>query len=278
MNDLLEKSKALKAEYTEFLERNLEINTSKPNVAVWGLMNAGKSSLLNMLTQHVEQEFFKTNDFRETTEVSIFEDEKYCFIDTPGLDANDEDDAVALAGIEKADIIIFVHQLQGELEEKEINFLKQVRASFGEYAEQNIILVLSKVDKAPAEDVETIKQATLAQCEAYLGFKPTCLKVSNTYYKIGILKDKEALVKNSQIQQLHECLEKAALLAENVRSQRCKHEQLRYIEQLNECNEQLKQIFESKKTELNAKFADFVMGMKRLQKTVKTEEKRYLRI
>ena len=40
---------------------------SKPVIAVCGLMNAGKSYLLNMLTQQIDQEYFKTADQRETT-------------------------------------------------------------------------------------------------------------------------------------------------------------------------------------------------------------------
>ena len=38
---------------------------SKPVIAVCGLMNAGKSYLLNMLTQQIDQEYFKTADQRE---------------------------------------------------------------------------------------------------------------------------------------------------------------------------------------------------------------------
>ncbi|MGX2010761.1 GTPase, partial [Enterobacter asburiae] len=38
-------------------------------VAICGLMNAGKSALLNMLTGHLEQEYFATGASRTTADV-----------------------------------------------------------------------------------------------------------------------------------------------------------------------------------------------------------------
>ena len=72
-----------------------EQNNKKPIIVAYGLMNAGKSYLLNMLTQHISEEFFKTNDIRETATIKKFESEKYIYLDTPGLDANEEDDSQA---------------------------------------------------------------------------------------------------------------------------------------------------------------------------------------
>lgn len=46
----------------------------KPVIAVWGMMNAGKSYLLNMLTHHYNAEYFPTNDVRETAELRLFEE------------------------------------------------------------------------------------------------------------------------------------------------------------------------------------------------------------
>ena len=60
---------------------------NKPLIAVCGLMNTGKSYLLNMLTQHIDQEYFKTADQRETAANKTLETEQYIYLDTPGLDA-----------------------------------------------------------------------------------------------------------------------------------------------------------------------------------------------
>ena len=101
---LLKESQDLRKYSQDFLNQSLR--SEKSVIVTWGLMNAGKSSLLNMLTQHIEQEFFKTNDFRETTEVCAYEADQYIYLDTPGLDANAADNLEALKGIKKADIVL----------------------------------------------------------------------------------------------------------------------------------------------------------------------------
>ena len=106
----------------------------KPVIAVCGLMNAGKSYLLNMLTQHIDQEYFKTADQRETTENNKLETEQYIYLDTPGLDANTQDDAIVQPGIAEADFVLFVHQPQGELDPCELAFLRQLKDRFGKSA------------------------------------------------------------------------------------------------------------------------------------------------
>ena len=195
-------------------------DSAKPVVVAWGLMNAGKSYLLNMLTQHIQDEYFKTNDFRETAEVKKFETNDFIFLDTPGLDASDEDNLSAIDGVGKADIVLFVHQLQGELEAIEIEFLQDLVKSFGEYASDNIIIVLSKVDKETDDKVEAIKQKVLDQCEVYIGFEPQCITVSNTVYKKGAEKNIQGLMNNSNINILHATLQKLLKSNNDVRMER----------------------------------------------------------
>lgn len=195
-------------------------DSAKPVVVAWGLMNAGKSYLLNMLTQHIQDEYFKTNDFRETAEVQKFETKDFIFLDTPGLDASSKDDLMAVDGVAKADVVLFVHQLQGELEAIELEFLQDLVKSFGEYASDNIIMVLSKVDKESDEKVEAIKQKVLDQCEVYIGFEPQCIAVSNTVYKKGAEKQIQGLMKNSNINTLHALLQELLKSANDVRTER----------------------------------------------------------
>lgn len=195
-------------------------DSAKPVVVAWGLMNAGKSYLLNMLTQHIQNEYFKTNDFRETAEVKKFETEDFVFLDTPGLDASAKDNLTAINGVGEADVVLFVHQLQGELEAIEIDFLQDLVKSFGEYASDNIIIVLSKVDKESDDKVEAIKQKVLNQCEVYIGFEPQCITVSNTVYKKGAEKQIQGLMKNSNINTLHATLQKLLKSANDVHMER----------------------------------------------------------
>ena len=183
-----------------------EIAVGKPVVAAWGLMNAGKSFLLNMLTNHIQTECFRTNDIRETAELKEFETNEFIFLDTPGLDANNGDDLIAQQGAAKADIVLFVHQPQGELEKIEIDFLHKLKESFGQYAEENIVLVLSKSDVESEEKIEAIKKRMLEQCRDDLGFNPRCYAISGSRFHAGMTLKKDGLVRASHLNDLVEKL------------------------------------------------------------------------
>ncbi|QIX96449.1 GTPase [Cedecea sp. FDAARGOS_727] len=183
-----------------------EIAVGKPVVAAWGLMNAGKSFLLNMLTNHIQTECFRTNDIRETAELKEFETNEFIFLDTPGLDANTGDDLIAQQGAAKADIVLFVHQPQGELEKIEIDFLHKLKESFGQYAEENIVLVLSKSDVESEEKIEAIKKRMLEQCRDDLGFNPRCYAISGSRFHAGMTLKKDGLVRASHLNDLVEKL------------------------------------------------------------------------
>lgn len=210
---------------TEFIQEKLNLISSqnadqRPTIVAYGLMNAGKSFLLNMLTQHIEDEFFKTNDIRETAEIKKFESEKYIYLDTPGLDANEADDAQAQFGASHADVVLFLHQPQGELEANEIKFLKELKQSFGSYAESNIILVLSKIEKEEQAKIDLIEGKVKAQCAREIGFFPKVFQVSNKRYQTGIIKHKDGLVTQSHINSLIEHLDLVASNVQKVRTQR----------------------------------------------------------
>ena len=193
---------------------------NRPTIVAYGLMNAGKSFLLNMLTQHIEEEFFKTNDIRETAEIKKFESEKYIYLDTPGLDANEADDVQAQFGVDQADVVLFLHQPQGELEANEVKFLKDLRQSFGGYAESNIILVISKVDKEESEKINLIEEKIKTQCVQEIGFSPKVFKVSNSLYRAGVEEHIDGLIIHSRIKSLIEYLDFVALNVEKFRAQR----------------------------------------------------------
>ncbi len=179
-----------------------DINAGKPVVAAWGLMNAGKSYLLNMLTNHIQTECFQTNDIRETAELKEFETDDFIFLDTPGLDANNADDLIALQGAAKADIVLFVHQPQGELEKIEVDFLRKLKDSFGQFAEQNIILVLSKSDVESDTGIAAIEKRMLEQCRDDLGFTPRCYAISGSRFHAGVMQKKDGLVRASHLNEL----------------------------------------------------------------------------
>lgn len=273
---LLKESQDLRKYSQDFLNQSLR--SEKPVIVTWGLMNAGKSSLLNMLTQHIEQEFFKTNDFRETTEVSAYEGDQYIYLDTPGLDANTADNLEALKGIKKADIVLFVHQLQGELEANEVEFLKDVRTSFGQYAEKNIILILSKVDKEDRSKVDQIQKRVLEQCEQYLGFQPQCFQISNKLYQQGIQKHKDGLVRHSHIEDLKQCINSIVSNTQVVRQERLNQEKALLLKKLTEQKTKIEAEHQVQRSLLMDGFVSFQRSLKSLKQFVETKAQQYKNI
>lgn len=273
---LLKESQDLRKYSQDFLNQSLR--SEKPVIVTWGLMNAGKSSLLNMLTQHIEQEFFKTNDFRETTEVCAYEADQYIYLDTPGLDANTADNLEALKGIKKADVVLFVHQLQGELEANEVEFLKDVRTSFGQYAEKNIILILSKVDKEDRSKVDQIQKRVLEQCEQYLGFQPQCFQISNTLYQQGIQKHKDGLVRHSHIEDLKQCINSIVSNTQVVRQERLNQEKALLLKKLTEQKTKIEAEHQAQRSLLMDGFVSFQRSLKSLKQFVETKAQQYKNI
>lgn len=275
-SSLLKESQDLRKYSQDFLNQSLR--SEKPVIVTWGLMNAGKSSLLNMLTQHIDQEFFKTNDFRETTEVSAYEGDQYIYLDTPGLDANTADNLEALKGIKKADVVLFVHQLQGELEANEVEFLKDVRTSFGQYAEKNIILILSKVDKEDRSKVDQIQKRVLEQCEQYLGFQPQCFQISNTLYQQGIQKHKDGLVRHSHIEDLKQCINSIVSNTQVVRQERLNQEKALLLKKLTEQKTKIEAEHQTQRSLLMDGFVSFQRSLKSLKQFVETKAQQYKNI
>lgn len=210
LNEISEKIKRL----SEQPENN------KPVVVAYGLMNAGKSFLLNMLTQHVQQEFFKTNDIRETAEVKKFEAENCIYLDTPGLDANDSDNLSAEFGVSKADVVLFVHQPQGALEANEVQFLRKLQTSFGEYAASHIIIVITKIDKETPEKILQIEEEIRNQCQNQLKTTFRIFKISNKRYQNGVINHKNGLINQSHIEPLTQHIQSTLVDGRSVRTQR----------------------------------------------------------
>jgi predicted GTPase len=195
----------------------------KPTVVAYGLMNAGKSFLMNMLTQHVEQEFFKTNDVRETVVNARYDGSECVFLDTPGLDATEEDDKYAQHGAREGDIVLFVHQPQGEFEAVELGFMEVLRDTLDEHASSNIVVVLSKIDKEAAEKIDLIERRVAEQCEQELGFAPRIFRVSGKRYQDGIRKEHPVLAAASGINALASHLRE---LVRDVRAVRARKQAL----------------------------------------------------
>lgn len=98
---------------TEFQKRTQD---AKPIVMVYGVYNAGKSTLLNAL---LGQELAEMGDIPKTAVVSSYQVGDVEILDTPGIDAPIEHEEISREQLEKSDAMIFVLSSDGVLEEQQ---------------------------------------------------------------------------------------------------------------------------------------------------------------
>ena len=175
-------------------------------IAVAGRMNHGKSSLLNSL---IGDDIFNVQDIRETTTNSRYElFEDVLLVDTPGLDANINDDAIANVAYESSNIILFVHNYNvGDFHKGELEALKRI-ADFhnSEAFGDRFILVLTGKDAVTDQnDRELIKLKLLKDIKQFCGLHNfPIFEVSNTTFMKGKSENKEKLITYSGIPTLLE--------------------------------------------------------------------------
>lgn len=190
---------------------------SKPRIAAWGLVKAGKSSLLNMLTGHAQQEHFKTGVVRTTRVNEALDLEHFTVLDTPGLDMDADDSRQAMKGLDHADAILFVHAPPGELDSEEIKLLMTLRDAYDDNLAERLIMVITCLDKQQSADMAKIRERIEQQVVLCLGFTPTVFEVSNTRFRKGVETDSQNLQAKSGIPALLRHLEKlSADLMQNL--------------------------------------------------------------
>ena len=190
---------ALEAEYQQLSRQRNDTSPSKPRIAAWGLVKAGKSSLLNMLSGHASDEYFETGVIRTTRANQALELADYVLVDTPGLGIDKDDSQQANEGLDVADIVLFVHAPPGELDQEEVALLEQLRNTFGEDVSERVVLVISQLDKLQDADLAEVQKEIERQAQIWLGAQPKCFVISNTRFKSGVEKNKEGLCIKSGI-------------------------------------------------------------------------------
>ncbi|MCX2690934.1 50S ribosome-binding GTPase [Pseudomonas sp. DCB_CB] len=200
--DRTKRLEALEAEYQLFVNQRDNAPPSKPRIAAWGLVKAGKSSLLNMLSGHASDEHFQTGDVRTTRTNQALELDNYVLVDTPGLGYDQNDTQQANQGLDAADVVLFVHAPPGELDQEEVALLDQLRSAFGQDVGERVVLVISQLDKLQDADLAAVKDTIERQALIHLGTAPECFVISNTRFKSGVEKNKQGLCEKSGIPQL----------------------------------------------------------------------------
>lgn len=90
------------------------LENKKPRIMVYGVYNAGKSTLLNALMGREEA---KVSDRPETSTITPYSWNGYTLLDTPGIDAPEADEKMARNEINRSDVILFVVASGGAIEE-----------------------------------------------------------------------------------------------------------------------------------------------------------------
>ncbi|NLY15131.1 MAG: hypothetical protein GXZ05_01965 [Gammaproteobacteria bacterium] len=238
---------------------------SLPRVVVYGVYNAGKSSLLNALTGHVENEFFATRDIPETKTSKILDHQGIRYIDTPGLDVDEADTQAAKAGVDQADILIFVHKLaSGPIQASEMHTMQRLIKSHAK--PQHIICVLTGAERI-SQQQELLESIQLQLRQLIPGCVPSL--VSNTMFQKGVRESKQLLIHHSGIPQLLETLyEQVKQLARDLEQQRKKkQEELKQqvLRQVDARRAELQTAVEEERRQKEALHLEFVMKTAELQ-------------
>jgi len=186
----------------EGLRQNM--TSTVPRIVVCGMLKAGKSSLLDMLSEHVEDDPpFKIDEVRATIAEQMLEYGDLCYVDTPGLDATPEDAEIAWQSYLKAECLIFVHALLGELTQPELDIITRLHKE-RPITTRNMLVALTHSEEhgGDEEKLERLEQRIAEQLESALGIRPWMAAVSNTCYKKGKKEGKPGLVEISNIPSL----------------------------------------------------------------------------
>lgn len=200
--------------YQNYINKKLKISDETLRVAVCGVYNAGKSSLLNVLIGEFQEETeaFKTGAARVTTSVTEKRIGKIIYIDTPGIDGAEQDDEAAWSGILNSDYLMYAHRLQAaEFQKQEINFLRSLKNRV-HGLEDRLALIITQIDEISDENESIIRQESILDAfELAVGFKPqTTFLVSSRRFATGTTKGKPGLIRHSRIPDLKSWIEQIA--------------------------------------------------------------------
>lgn len=181
---------------------NLGMSSDKNAVYIVnaGRMNHGKSSLFNSL---LGREEFQAKDVRTTVKnKEVKWKDNIILVDTPGLDAVDEDTSKAYEAYYNADLIFFVHTVRtGELHDSEIEAIKKISKNFTkDYFWKHFCLVLSFKESVDTDSLEKITQESVnAINKACNADEFAVFAISNSRYLKGVAENKKGLINHSGI-------------------------------------------------------------------------------
>jgi len=156
-----EEEHALSSEIAQLRELTRKLDETTVEIAAFGMVSRGKSSVLNAL---MGQEMFRAGSTHGTTvdrvaqrwEISKpvgpgWEDAKLILVDTPGIDevGGEAREALARDVARHADLILFV--VSSDMQRREFEALAELRE-----AQKPILLVFNQIDRYPDADRDLI--------------------------------------------------------------------------------------------------------------------------
>ena len=190
-----------------FQEINKKIKNVTPEIMVYGIYNAGKSSILNEL---IGENKAKVQDIPTTDSVDYYSFNGYKIADTPGVFAPIEHEEVTEEHLKKADIVLFVMSTTGSNEKAE----NYKRMKLIDQAGKKIIIVLNDKNGDMGKNDQVISEikAKVHQNMRQLGIenvneKYQIITVNAKRAKTGREKNKPSLIARSGINELKQVIE-----------------------------------------------------------------------
>ncbi len=188
-----------------------KLNNFNPTIMIYGVYNAGKSTLLNALFG--VNEMAKTGDSPETAEVKAYNYNGYTIYDTPGINAPIEHQKITDEHLSKSELIIFVLSNNGSFEEK------YIYEKIGEIIKANkpILIVMNNksaidMDSVEAQnEIDKVNQHLSTICDE-MGITKAEEKVSIAFVDAktaleGKLENEQELINESKIEQLERTID-----------------------------------------------------------------------
>ena len=181
-----------KENISNFIDEKL--NNFNPTLMVYGVYNAGKSTLINAI---FGREIAKTGDIPQTSQIAGYEYKHYTIYDTPGINAPIAHEKLSKEHLNKVEIILFVISNDGSLEERyiyeEIENIKKLN--------KPIIVVLNNKAGIDMNGIDAYLQ--LEKVSSYLEDEDIFMVDALSAYD-GKVENEIELIKDSKIQILEE--------------------------------------------------------------------------
>lgn len=181
---------------------NQKIKRVEPEIMVYGIYNAGKSSILNEL---IGEDKAKVEDKPTTDVVKHYDWQGYKIADTPGVFAPIKHEEVTQRHLKKADVVLFVMSTTGSFDRLENYQRMKAIADAG----KKIIIVLNDKNGdmgSNDEAIRQIKQKVAANMDR-LGItdvdeKYSMIAVNADFARTGRLENDDELIEMSGINEL----------------------------------------------------------------------------